>query len=164
MADFGLSGALNAPAGVPPGAAVGRATWNPPADADEPSPGERWLLYAYKDGEELKEGSPIPLARGTTLFGRAAGVVDVPMAHFSISGQHAAIQFRRVPLKAAPGTAAPPRTVSRPYLIDLSANGSELNGVKVEGLRYYELRSKDVLTFGASTREYVLLLDASKAR
>lgn len=48
----------------------------------------------------------------------------------------------------------------RPFLIDLdSANGSLVNGEEVPASRYFELRTKDTITFGASTREYVLLND-----
>jgi smad nuclear-interacting protein 1 len=38
-----------------------------------------------------------------------------------------------------------------------SANGTFLNGEKIEDKRYYELREKDVLKFGYSTREYVVM-------
>lgn len=47
----------------------------------------------------------------------------------------------------------------RPYLIDLeSANGTVLNKELVPSKRYVELRTEDVLRFGESEREYVLLL------
>lgn len=47
---------------------------------------------------------------------------------------------------------------ARPYLIDLeSANGTLLNNEKIPSSRYIELRPKDVLQFGFSTREYILL-------
>lgn len=49
---------------------------------------------------------------------------------------------------------------ARPYIIDLeSANGTFLNGKKIESSRFYELKPKDVLKFGQSSREYVLLYD-----
>jgi smad nuclear-interacting protein 1 len=38
-----------------------------------------------------------------------------------------------------------------------STNGTILNGQKLDDSRYYELKEKDVLKFGFSTREYVLL-------
>lgn len=48
--------------------------------------------------------------------------------------------------------------VCRPYLIDLgSTNGTFLNGEEISSKRYYELLHKDVLKFGSSSREYVLL-------
>jgi len=40
-----------------------------------------------------------------------------------------------------------------------STNGSFLNGEKIDDSRYYELREKDSLKFGTSTREFVLLRD-----
>lgn len=40
-----------------------------------------------------------------------------------------------------------------------STNGTHLNKTRIDKLRYVELRHKDMLTFGASTREYVLLLE-----
>jgi len=49
-----------------------------------------------------------------------------------------------------------------PYIIDLgSANGTYLNNEKVEPQRYYELKEKDVVKFGYSSREYVLLHENS---
>ncbi|KAJ2397174.1 Smad nuclear-interacting protein 1 [Coemansia sp. RSA 2603] len=46
----------------------------------------------------------------------------------------------------------------RPYLIDLnSTNGSFLNGERQPPQRFIELRSEDVIRFGFSTREYVIL-------
>eukprot|EP00042_Codosiga_hollandica_P036363 m.277337 g.277337 ORF g.277337 m.277337 type:complete len:62 (-) comp54872_c0_seq2:116-301(-) len=39
----------------------------------------------------------------------------------------------------------------------VSTNGTFINGTKIEPQRYYELREKDVLKFGFSTREYVFL-------
>lgn len=51
----------------------------------------------------------------------------------------------------------------RPYLIDLeSANGTFLNGEKIEPKRYIELKERDVIKFGFSSREYVLLHENSK--
>ena len=48
--------------------------------------------------------------------------------------------------------------VCKPYVIDLdSRNGTQLNGVRLEPKRYYEMRKGDMLLFGASTREYVLM-------
>ena len=47
----------------------------------------------------------------------------------------------------------------RPYVLDLeSANGTKVNGDVVPERRYVELRSGDVVKFGESTREYVLIL------
>ena len=46
----------------------------------------------------------------------------------------------------------------RPYLIDLnSTNGTFLNQERIDAQRYYELREKDCVRFGSSSREYVVL-------
>lgn len=45
-----------------------------------------------------------------------------------------------------------------PYIMDLgSTNGTFLNGTKVDPNRYVELMEKDVLKFGSSTRDYVVM-------
>lgn len=50
----------------------------------------------------------------------------------------------------------------KPYIIDLgSGNGTFLNNQRIEPQRYYELKEKDVLKFGFSSREYVLLHESS---
>ena len=49
-------------------------------------------------------------------------------------------------------------TFVMPYVMDLnSTNKTFLNGKEIEAARYYELRSKDVLKFGNSDREYVVM-------
>jgi smad nuclear-interacting protein 1 len=51
----------------------------------------------------------------------------------------------------------------RPYIIDLgSRNGTLVNGVKIEARRYVELSEKDVIKFGLSPREYILLHQDSR--
>lgn len=50
----------------------------------------------------------------------------------------------------------------KPYIIDLaSGNGTYLNNQRIEAQRYYELKEKDVIKFGFSSREYVLLHEFS---
>ncbi len=72
--------------------------------------------------------------------------MHIPTDHLTCSRQHAVIQFRRR------------GKLVIPYIIDLkSSNGTFLNKEKIESMRYYELRHKDVLSFAQSTREYVLL-------
>jgi smad nuclear-interacting protein 1 len=83
-------------------------------------------------------------------------VADVLLEHPSISRQHAVIQFRLINIED-PKTLKKSKLV-KPYLMDLeSANGTLLNGTKVPTTRYIELKNKDVLKFGFSTREFVLL-------
>jgi pSer/pThr/pTyr-binding forkhead associated (FHA) protein len=46
-----------------------------------------------------------------------------------------------------------------------STNGTTLNGKKLESARFYELLHQDVIKFGMSTREYVVLkVDESAPR
>ena len=50
-----------------------------------------------------------------------------------------------------------------PYVIDLgSANGTFVNNQKIDARKYVEVLEKDVLKFGFSSREYVVLHDQSK--
>jgi smad nuclear-interacting protein 1 len=93
-------------------------------------------------------------------------MVSLGARHPSISKQHAVIQFRSVLETAGKsvnraemwGERAQQRTV-RPYLMDLeSANQTILNGLPIDACRYYELKEKDSLRFGGSSREYVLIL------
>ena len=83
-------------------------------------------------------------------------MVDVPVEHPSASKQHAVVQFRFLEKKNEWGER---KGGVRPYVIELdSAKGTKVNGEKVEGRRFVELRTGDVLGFGESSREYVLLL------
>jgi smad nuclear-interacting protein 1 len=94
--------------------------------------------------------------RSCWLVGRDMAVVDLPAEHPSISKQHAVIQFRYTEKRNEFGDKI---GKVKPYLIDLeSANGTILNGEKVPETRYLELRDKDMIQFGHSTREYVLML------
>lgn len=94
------------------------------------------------------------------LLGRDRKVADIGLDHPSCSKQHAALQYRLVPFKRDNGTEG--KRV-RPYLIDLeSANGTYINNVKLEPRKYHELIERDVIKFGCSSREYVLLHEHSK--
>jgi smad nuclear-interacting protein 1 len=93
------------------------------------------------------------------LIGRERGICDLPIDHPSCSKQHAVFQYRLMDYKRDDGSAG--RRVV-PYIIDLgSANGTFLNNQKIDPQRYYELREHDVIKFGFSTREYVLLHEDS---
>lgn len=94
------------------------------------------------------------------LMGRDRKVADIPLDHPSVSKQHAALQYRLVSHVNEEG-----RRLKRirPYVMDLeSANGTYLNGDRLEPKRYYEILERDVLKFGFSSREYVLLHEQSK--
>ena len=82
--------------------------------------------------------------------------MDFPIDHPSCSKQHAVLQFRFVEKKNEFGDR---EGAVRPYVIDLeSANGTKINGEALPERRYVEVMSGDVLAFGDSTREYVLML------
>ncbi|KAF7157897.1 hypothetical protein CNMCM5623_002331 [Aspergillus felis] len=128
--------------------------YHEPPEARKPPAKEPWRLYVFK-GEDLLE--VVELAeRSCWLIGRERLVADFPLDHPSCSKQHAAIQFRYVEKRNEFGDRI---GKVKPYLIDLeSANGSHVNGDTIPAGRYVELRDKDVLKFGLSSREYVLML------
>ncbi|KAL8697750.1 MAG: hypothetical protein Q9201_006952, partial [Fulgogasparrea decipioides] len=112
-----------------------------------------YLLYIFKSSSLI---STLPLhTRSCWLFGREALVADIPIEHPSCSKQHAVLQFRYVVKKDEWGEKKGGVGL---YVLDLeSANGTWLNGERVEGRRYVEVRSGDVLKWGQSEREYVIL-------
>lgn len=137
--NYNLSGALAKDTNTFKGVVI---KYNEPSEASKPD--QRWLLYPFKGQESL---DPIPIYRQSAyLLGRDRTIVDIPIDHPSCSKQHAVIQFRKV------------RGNVSPYLIDLeSANKTKLNNETIEPRRYYQLFEKDVVKFGFSTREYVIM-------
>lgn len=130
--------------------------YNQPPEAQVPK--RKWRLYPFKEEEALPH---ISLSKQSAfLFGRDRKVVDIPIDHPSCSKQHAVIQFRSVDYERPDGVMS--KRV-KPYLIDLeSSNGTFLNNNQIENRRYYELFEKDVIKFGFSSREYVLLTEDFK--
>ena len=111
-------------------------------------------MYVFK-GKDILEELDLH-TRSCWLFGRERAVVDYCTEHPSCSKQHAVVQFRFVEKKNEFGDR---EGGVRPYVIDLeSANGTSVNGERVPEGRYVEIRSGDVLGFGESTREYVIML------
>lgn len=151
--NFGLSGKLTEEKNVFNGVVV---KYSEPPEARIPK--RRWRFYVFKGDEALPT---LYLHRQSAyLIGRDRKVADIPIDHPSCSKQHAAIQFRLVNYDRPDGTAG--RTV-RPYIIDLeAANGTFVNNQRIESKRYVELFEKDVVKFGFSSREYVLLHEESK--
>nr|ADF31306.1 SNIP1 [Branchiostoma belcheri] len=132
-----------------------RIKYREPPEARKPR--KRWRLYPFKGEEALK---PLHIHRQSAyLLGRERLVADIPIDHPSCSKQHAALQYRLVDYEKPDGTTG--RRV-KPYIIDLeSANGTYVNNQRIEASRYVELMEKDVVKFGYSSREYVLLHDTS---
>ncbi|KAL7951402.1 SMAD/FHA domain-containing protein [Trichoderma barbatum] len=128
--------------------------YHEPAEARKPPPRDHWKLFVFKGGDII---DTIELsARSCWLVGREMAVVDLAAEHPSISKQHAVIQFRYTEKRNEFGDKI---GKVKPYLIDLeSANGTILNDEKVPDSRYLELRDKDMMLFGHSTREYVIML------
>ncbi|KAK2610418.1 hypothetical protein N8I77_003848 [Diaporthe amygdali] len=128
--------------------------YHEPPEARKPPARDDWKLFIFK-GNDVVDTIELG-SRSCWLVGREASIVDMVAEHPSISKQHAVVQFRHTEKRNEFGD-----RIGRvkPYLIDLeSANGTELNGEKVPDRRYLELRPKDVIKFGLSTREYVIML------
>ncbi|KAI8377339.1 SMAD/FHA domain-containing protein [Blakeslea trispora] len=146
--NFALSGKLAAETNTVKGVEL---KYNEPPEAAKPS--QKWRLYVFKGNEQI---DLLHIHRQSSyLIGRDRTVVDIPVDHPSCSKQHAALQYREVAEKQQDGK---PIKVVKPFIIDLEAtNGTFLNGDQIPATRFVELRAKDVLKFGNSTREYVLL-------
>ena len=129
--------------------------YNEPPESRLPPASQPWRLYVFKSKDLL---DTIPLATRTCwLFGREKAVVDVVVEHPSCSKQHAVLQFRHV--EKSVGEFGEKKAKVGLYLLDLeSANATKLNGDVVPKRRYVECRNGDVIGFGDSTREYVVLL------
>ncbi|KAK1757223.1 SMAD/FHA domain-containing protein [Echria macrotheca] len=128
--------------------------YHEPPEARKPAPRDVWKLFVFK-GPDIVDTIELS-TRSCWLVGRDSAVVDLLAEHPSISKQHAVIQFRYTEKRNEYGD-----KIGRvkPYLIDLeSANGTRLNDDKVPESRYLELKDKDMIQFGSSTREYVLML------
>ena len=127
--------------------------YHEPPDSRLPPPSSPYLLYIFKSSNLLSE---LPLhERSCWLFGREKMVADVAIEHPSCSKQHAVLQFRYVVKKDEWGEKKGGVGL---YVLDLdSANGTWLNGERVEERRYVEVRGGDVLRWGQSEREYVVL-------
>ncbi|CAM0142768.1 unnamed protein product [Umbelopsis sp. WA50703] len=155
-ANFGLSGKLAAETNTYKGVEM---KYNEPPEARAPT--KKWRLYVFKGNEQV---DLMHIHRQSAfLFGRDRVVADIPVDHPSCSKQHAVLQFRSV--NETNQSTGQVRRVVKPFIIDLeSTNGTHLNGERIPDTRYIELKLNDVLKFGNSTREYVLMNeDAAKS-
>ena len=155
--NFGLSGKLTEDTNTVNGVVIKYA---PPSDSAKPK--KMWRLYQFKGEKSLQ--TLYVHRQPAYLMGRDRKIADIPLDHPSISKQHAALQYRLVPFTKQSSSGQPVTAHRvRPYLIDLeSANGTFVNDVKLEPRRFHELLERDVIKFGFSTREYVLLHEKSK--
>jgi smad nuclear-interacting protein 1 len=128
--------------------------YHEPPEARKPPSKEAWRIYVFK-GKDLLETVEL-VERSCWLIGRERMVVDFPLDHPSCSKQHAVLQFRFVEKRNEFGDRI---GKVKPYILDLeSANGSSVNGEAIPAGRYVEVMDKDVIRFGLSSREYVLML------
>lgn len=150
--NFELSGLLaeeqNSFNGVP-------LTFSLPVDSAKPDvSAQDWRVYEFRGDENTR----VIKLHGFACFllgkdGRLVGasipeeLTFVQVDHPMCSRQHAVIQFRR---RGADGV--------RPYIMDLnSTNKTMLNQKPIEPGKYIELRHQDVLNFGHTDCEYVVL-------
>lgn len=153
IAPTGILAAVSNTVATGDGAAI-VLKYHEPSEARKPPARDQWKLFVFK-GAEIVETIELG-TRSCWLIGREIAVVDLPAEHPSISKQHAVIQFRFIEKRNEYGDKV---GKVKPYIIDLdSANGSKLNKEDIPGSRYLELRDKDMIQFGHSTREYVLML------
>ncbi|KAJ3259661.1 hypothetical protein HK103_001922 [Boothiomyces macroporosus] len=115
-------------------------------------PDTKYRLYAFKNDKV----DIIAIHRQSAyLVGRERKVCDIPLEHPSISSQHAVLQYRQVKFKDEYGIEGRKTNL---YIIDLeSSNGTIVNKKKIPPSRYYQLLVGDVVKFGNSSREYVLM-------
>ncbi|KAF9534488.1 SMAD/FHA domain-containing protein [Crepidotus variabilis] len=127
--------------------------YNEPPEARKPVAG--WRLYVFKGKEQLEL---LHIYRQSAyLVGRDRLVADISVDHPSCSKQHAAIQYRYIQETDEYGSS---KGSVKPFIIDLeSTNGTLVNDETIPAARYYELKTSDVIKFGLSDREYVILND-----
>jgi smad nuclear-interacting protein 1 len=149
--NFGLSGALAVDESGGGGSSMYKGVllkFQEPPEARTPN--TLWRFYVFKRDKQI---DTLHVSKQSAyLWGRNEAIADIPLQHPSCSSQHAVLQYRALPSKETG------KMSCQPYLMDLeSTNGTFINGVRIEPARYYQLKRGDVLKFGASTREYVLL-------
>ncbi|KAJ9442636.1 FHA domain-containing protein DDL [Diplonema papillatum] len=87
------------------------------------------------------------------MFGRDASICDIPVAHPSISSQHAVLVFRNTTDDQNPDGKS-----VKPYLIDVgSTNSTFVNKQQVPASTYMLLRSSDMIKFSTSSRDFILI-------
>lgn len=125
-----------------------------PQDGCRPSKKQAWQLFVFRGKDAIDTVSLND--RSVWLMGRERAVVDYPVEHGSVSGQHAVLQFRK---KESRNEFGDREEAVKLYVIDLeSGNGTRLNGEKIPSSRYVELRPNDVVKLGKSSTEYVVML------
>ena len=98
---------------------------------------QKYRLYCYKDNQLIET---IVLNKPFETIGKLE-INSMRMLHDSISQQHCALQYKKDKL----------------YIIDFSSNGTFCNNKRIPSSKFYELLPNDVLKFGMSSREYVVI-------
>lgn len=146
--NYGLSGKLAAESNTKQGVVL---KYQEPSDAAVPNVGWRLFIYEAKDERDML----IVSKQSAYLFGRDKLVADIPLHDSSCSKQHAVLQFRQSKKRTDYGEV---RESVKPFIIDLeSTNKTTVNGKEIPELRYYEIRSGDIVTFGDDPLDYVFL-------
>jgi smad nuclear-interacting protein 1 len=153
-----------------------------PQDGRTPPESPTYHLYSFKEGAKIPK--IYELTKGYYLIGRDEKVVDIKTDDETCSKQHAVIQFRERSVVNSEGHKTTEITyvsifmifivqlrqkkeiyiytnscTYRPYIIDLeSSNGTLLNDDEIPTSRFIELKSEDVLRFGDSTTDNVLIV------
>ncbi|KAJ3047604.1 Smad nuclear-interacting protein 1 [Rhizophlyctis rosea] len=150
LPNYSQSGALAAEQNTYKGVVL---KYSEPPEARKPS--KKYRLYVYKGSEEI---DVLHIHRQSAfLVGRERLVADLPIDHPSCSKQHAVLQYRQVVETTPTGEVI--RT-TKPYIIDLdSTNGTYINQERIPPSRYYELKLTDMIKFGFSSREYMLMAE-----
>ncbi|CAF1000741.1 unnamed protein product [Rotaria sordida] len=111
-------------------------------------PERHWRLSVSKDGEDLPTYRIYRQSK--YIFGRDKDQCDIRLHHPSCSNIHAILQYR---LRGD----SHERHIY-PYLIDLgSSHGTYLNRRRIDSNRYYKLEENDVVQFGESSKEFILM-------
>lgn len=125
-----------------------------------------WRIYIFKGDDVFGNSStnvePILLNNSCYLLGKDNRICDILCENESISRQHAVIQFRLIVRHNEDGSFS---EEVKPYLMDLeSTNGTYLNGERIESSRYIQLLERDIIKFGFSEREYVMVKEEGRLR
>ncbi|KYR00565.1 hypothetical protein DLAC_02581 [Tieghemostelium lacteum] len=101
----------------------------------------QWFISIFKNKEKVKE---YEITEEKVLtFGRDSSRNNIVLEHESCSSVHATVTLK-------PGS-------KRPYLTDLrSTNRTLLNGKEIKPYQTEDLYEGDKITFGASSREYII--------
>ncbi|KAK9453834.1 SMAD/FHA domain-containing protein [Dipodascopsis uninucleata] len=152
------SGALNADRAIKadqhPNAAA--LSYVEPAESRKPEK-DNIRLYVFKAGEIIDTFTLSP--QPVYLLGRDRAIADIPLDHPSCSKQHAVIQFKLVKVERQLDPLHHPTSDPvLPFIYDLgSSNGTLVNGDKLPPKTFIQLKHKDMIQFGLSSREFLLL-------